>query len=308
MSHCSLFLLIFFYYHEAIHKQEKNMAERIHATKLMGDNAGVVSLEYLAEIQQVVKDTLTAWQAFINLPQAAKDTLASSNSHDGVGYEKKVGAGESRDIKENFDITIRGVTSLEEFHKGTDSPKAVQQLLAHCALLARTLRPMQLAYGDYISSTIQDGGAFLDTLKQSADEVFIRLLSYPPSPLNSEVGEAHTDHSGFTIHLAETCGGCEALDTQGTWQPLPIEEGRATAFGSMQTQLATRGVIKALCHRIVATAETTKNGRLAIVAFTPLKDIPSYDREAHGRLQEKQPGFNYDMSRQDFAQLFEDTR
>lgn len=278
------------------------MAGEIQVKRLMKSNPGVVSLEYPQEVKSIVQDTLESWREFLALSQDAKDILKASNHHDGVGYERKEGQGESRDTKENFDITIKGIASLEDAYKTKILPEAVKRLLLHSGILASAIRPMQLAYGDYIQSLIGEG--FSQTVAKGTSDVFIRLLSYPPLPVDSILGEAHTDHSGFTIHLAETSGGCEALDMGNIWQPLPIEKGNATAFGSMQTQLATRGVIKALCHRIVSTEKTSQKGRLAIVAFTPLKGVPTYDRKKHGRLQAKRPGFNYTLDYGDFKDLF----
>lgn len=278
------------------------MAGEIQVKRLMEGNPGVVSLEYPDEVKSIVKDTLESWRAFLALSQDEKDILKASNHHDGVGYEKKGGQGESRDTKENFDITIRGIASLEDAYKATTLPEIVKKLLLHSSILASAVRPMQLAYGDYVQSLTNE--SFSQTVTESARDVFIRLLSYPPLPVGSLLGEAHTDHSGFTIHLAETSGGCEALDIDNIWQPLPIEGGNATAFGGIQTQLATKGAIKALCHRIVSTEKTSREGRLAIVAFTPLKGIPTYDRKKHGRLQAKRPGFNYTLDHMSFEDLF----
>lgn len=278
------------------------MAGEIQVKRLTEDNPGVVSLEYPDEVKSIVQNTLESWREFLALSQNEKDILKASNDHDGVGYERKEGRGESRDTKENFDITIRGIASLEDAYKTKILPEAVKRLLLHSSILANAIRPMQLAYADYVESIT--GGNFSQTVADSTSDVFVRLLSYPPMSIGSILGEAHTDHSGFTIHLAETTGGCQSLDTTGVWHPLPIEKGRATAFGSMQTQLATRGVIKALCHRIISTEKTSQAGRLAIVAFTPLRSVPSYDREKHGRLQAKKPGFNYTLSPRDFKALF----
>jgi hypothetical protein len=38
--------------------------------------------------------------------------------------------------------------------------------------------------------------------------------------------------------------------------------------------------------------------------LTKLKNTPKYDKASHGRLQEKAPGFNYEMLQAEFEKLF----
>ncbi|HMH69892.1 MAG TPA: 2OG-Fe(II) oxygenase family protein, partial [Candidatus Saccharimonadales bacterium] len=132
------------------------------------------------------------------------------------------------------------------------------------------------------------------------------FLHYPSGQTpGGTIAEAHTDHSGFTFHLYETTDGCQrlTLDTR-QWQSLPVAEGEAAAFTSMQTQLVSGGEIKALSHRVLANETSSQVGRFAIVCFVALKDIPAYDKRTHGRLQEFTPGFNYDLTPEEFTKLF----
>jgi len=72
----------------------------------------------------------------------------------------------------------------------------------------------------------------------------------------------------------------------------------------MQTQLVSQGEIKGLAHRVIANETSAHVGRYAIVCFIALEGVPHYDRATHGRLQEKEPGFNYAMSPTEFERLF----
>jgi len=55
---------------------------------------------------------------------------------------------------------------------------------------------------------------------------------------------------------------------------------------------------------VVANPETSEAGRYSAVCFIQFKNTPKYDKETHGRLQEKKPGFNYDLSHEEFSKLF----
>jgi hypothetical protein len=91
---------------------------------------------------------------------------------------------------------------------------------------------------------------------------------------------------------------------QRLWWDMPVSSGETTIIPAMQMQLRSKGKLTALCHRVVATPGTAIQGRFAAVCFVQLKNTPKYDKNRWGRLQEKKPGFNYDMSHDDFAKLF----
>lgn len=85
---------------------------------------------------------------------------------------------------------------------------------------------------------------------------------------------------------------------------MPVSEGETVIIPSMQMQLRSQGEIRALCHRVIATPETSVAGRYSAVCFVQLKNTPKYDKDTHGRLQEKVPGFNYELPRDEFLKLF----
>ncbi len=85
---------------------------------------------------------------------------------------------------------------------------------------------------------------------------------------------------------------------------MPVSESRTVIIPAMQLQLRSKGKLRALWHRVVATPETAKAGRYSAVCFVQLKNTSKYDKEKWGRLQEMEEGFNYNMSPQEFAKFF----
>ncbi len=85
---------------------------------------------------------------------------------------------------------------------------------------------------------------------------------------------------------------------------MPVSGNETVIIPAMQMQLRSGGDLNALCHRVIATPETAVHGRYSAVCFVQFKNTPKYDKDRCGRLQEKVPGFNYEMSHQEFERLF----
>lgn len=263
---------------------------------------GVEMVDYPREARVNVTLAAEAWQQFLQLPNSTKDIFAAVQLQSGVGYERKGnGERESNDIKENFDITSASLNELAT--RAASTPDAASFIEAARSLFDSTAT-MTRGYGKHVEMTYGVDG-FASEAAASASSAFIRFIHYPPVPAGTVIGEPHVDHSGFTFHLFESTDGCERLSfDKQSWLPMPVEEGKAAAFPSMQTQLFSKGELTGLCHRIIANETTSKIGRTVIVRFVPLVNVPAYDRKTHGRLQEMTPGFNYGTSLQDFKKLF----
>lgn len=271
-------------------------------TELSLKTDGVEMVDYPAETKRNVELAAAAWKNFLDLPNGIKDIFTADQLQSGVGYERKGnGERESKDIKENFDITAASLTELAS--KAEDIAEA-QRFITAAKTLFGSVEQMAVAYGEHVESTYDITG-FAAEAAASASSAFIRFLRYPPVPLGTIIGEPHVDHSGFTFHLYESTDGCErlAFDKQA-WLPMPVKDGEAAVFASMQTQLFSSGELTGLCHKITANEAATHIGRIAIVCFVPLVNTPSYDRKTHGRLQEATPGFNYDIPLSSFKNLF----
>ena len=262
---------------------------------------GVAMMTYNTTLRHHVEETAALWQEFCALPQAEKDLFKTSDTSAGNGYEFKDGIGDHADRKENFDILLTGNNQLAR--KDT-SPVGVA-FVRHALQLTRNILPLVTSFGEQVEATYDIEG-FAETVKRSSSSIFVRYLHYFGNRNEGElIAEPHTDQSGFTFHLFETDHGCERLDyATRQWQDMPVEAGKAAVFPAMQLQLAAHGELRALPHRVIATDSTKDIGRYAVVCFVRLVDTPVYDKERHGRLQEKTPGFNYDMTPDDFAELF----
>ena len=195
--------------------------------------------------------------------------------------------------RENFDITAGYQGAGSNVHPfvdaGTQLAESVQSFISDAA------KDIEHEYGMH---------DFSENVQRST--VFLRFLHYFGNPSTGDViAEPHTDQSGFTLHLSETDHGCERMDPKSRqWSSMPVEDGKAVLFGAMQLQLLTDCEIPALTHRVVATEKTKIAGRFAIVAFVRIANVPVYNKTAHGRLQERMPGFQYDMKPNEFAELF----
>lgn len=263
---------------------------------------GIEMVDYPVTTKQSVALAAAAWQRFLTLDDTIKEQFAADNLQSGTGYEKKgSGQRESRDIKENFDITS---ASLVELAAIAATDEIADHFIAQAGALFHDMKQMITAYGKHIESTYKID-RFAAEAAASADAAFIRFLYYPPTPAGTMIGEPHVDHSGFTFHLYESTDGCERLKhDQKSWLPMPVEPHKAAAFPSMQTQLFSQGKLLGLCHRIIANETTAAVGRTAIVCFIPLVTMPAYDRRTHGRLQDMTPGFNYTIGSIQFRALF----
>lgn len=275
------------------------MAERLNLQR-----DGVEMVAYPKALHENIQEVAKLWQAFCTLPPEVKRLFATNDHQSGVGYETKDGSGHHGDMKENFDYSRKGRDDLHEALSNTDNQVA-HNFITSIEQLGALAQPMIEDFGTQIENSYGISG-FHALTKESAPNAFFRFLHYPGERNPSAViAEPHVDHSGFTFHLFETTDGCERL-TLATkeWISLPVADGQAAAFPSMQTQLVSNGEIKGLCHRVIANEISAKIGRYAIVCFIALAHTPSYDRKTHGRLQEMTPGFNYDIPQEDFRKLF----
>lgn len=271
-------------------------------TNLSLTTDGVEMVDYPLSTKQNVIAAAHEWTKFLELPDGIKEAFAAKQLQSGVGYERKGnGERESRDIKENFDVTKQ---SLDDLSSVASSDAVAQSFIDAARNLFDSAADMATSYGNHVESTYHIAG-FANEAAASASSLFIRFLYYPPVPVGTVIGEPHVDHSGYTFHLYESTDGCERLSfDKQSWLPLPVGENKAAVFPSMQTQLFSRGELSGLCHKITANETTSRIGRIAIVCFIPLVNVPVYDRKTHGRLQEMAPGFNYQMNLDKFAQLF----
>lgn len=266
---------------------------------------GFVSLAYPEDLRAAVVKAVESWKLFCTLPVAVKKGLPYSNGAAGVGYELKDGVGNKADRKENFDIALAGQEWLRTNAEAINNPIA-RDFIQNAAALVGIMEPVVLDFARSSESAFNLEG-FSEEVGGSKDAFFVRFIHYfGDRTIGEETATAHTDQSGFTLHLFESAPGLQCLTHGKEWIDMPVSSGETVIIPSMQMQLRSSGELKALCHRVIATPETAQHGRYSAVCFVQLKNTPKYDKERHGRLQEKTPGFNYGLSHEEFAKLFKE--
>ena len=264
---------------------------------------GFVNLAYPQSLRRAVTKAVESWQNFYSLPTEIKKTLPYSNNADGVGYELKEGIGNKADRKENFDIALGGAEWLYQHSEGIKSPVALEFIENATALVA-IMKPLVMDFARQAEAAYGITG-FADEVEQSDNAFFVRFIHYfGDRKVGDETATAHNDQSGFTLHLFESAPGLQCFTYDNQWIDMPVSEGETVIIPSMQMQLRSGGELRALCHRVIATPQTAKEGRFSAVCFVQLKNTAKYDKDRCGRLQEKMPGWNYELPSGEFAKVF----
>jgi len=264
---------------------------------------GFVVREYTKDIQSLINNSVISWKDFCNLPLEIKQGFPYSNGADGVGYEIKEGNGFRADRKENFDMTILG-SELIQNSVGVVNNPTVDTFFRDITKLINAIKPIVVDFAKQIEA---EYGLphFAQEIDESSDRFFIRFLHYfGDRETGEEIALPHVDQSGFTLHLFESAKGLQCLNYDGMWTDVPVGPTQTVIIPAMQMQLRSQGKIQALCHRVVASADTTVKGRYSAVCFVQFKNTLRYDKAKFGRLQEKEPGFNYGLSSNEFSKLF----
>jgi len=267
-------------------------------------DTGIFRLQYPSDLREAVLKAQSSWNTFWRLQTHIKMNLPYSNGGTGVGYELKDGVGSHADRKENFDITVEGSQWLEQHASQIESMEALQ-FIRDAAALVPLLKPSLLEFAQQVEFELGLAG-FADEVAASDAGIFIRFIHYfGGREEGEETATAHVDQSAFTFHLFESDPGLQCLmydDRQ--WEDTPVSGGETVIFPGMQLQHRSGGALRALAHRVVANGNTRVHGRTSAVCFLQLQQSPRYNKEFGGRLQEKEPGFNYDMSPEEFSRMF----
>lgn len=264
---------------------------------------GFVVATYSDALRTAIERATQSWQAFCELPESEKVKVGYSSASAGVGYEYKKGGGYRTDRKENFDITRGGLEWLHAQLEHVDN-NAVRQFVTDASAVIKLLNPIA---HDFASSVEEVFGIsdFTSEVDASNASFFVRFIHYFGDRIpGEETATAHVDQSGFTFHLFETDPGLQLLNKDLEWCDMPVPTSMTVIIPAMQMQLRSQDTIKALPHRVVATEQTARQGRFSAVCFVQLAETPKYDKETHGRLQEKEAGFNYTLPFGEFKNMF----
>jgi len=263
---------------------------------------GYCTVDYPDPLQKAVERAVTSWQEFCALPLEEKNAFAFlEDSHgDGAGYEWKAERVSKKDLKENFHVTFFQYPRLAEI-----ASKRTFPFLKDAKLLLDGMEPLIMKFAQDVEEECGVAGVVEQT-RASKPYWILRYLHYfGDQTVGSEIAAAHADKGAFTLHLFESDDGLQHYCVQErVWKPMPVSERQTVIIPAMQLQLQSKGDLKALYHRVVATDRTARTGRFSMVCFIPFQDVPMYNKRGYGSMQVHDVGFNYDMPHQEFAALF----
>lgn len=266
---------------------------------------GLYRLKYPTDLRASVMKSLESWKGFIALPESLTNQFPYAK---GVGYEHQQGTGPTDDKKKDFHFTLDGaglLTSMIGEFEDERLRSVSQSLIDAAEGLVKDLIPSVYSFAHDIETHFGIEG-FEDEVLASKGTWFVRFLYYPG---DREVGEAtavpHVDKSAFTFHLFESAPGLQGLGySDKEWFDTPVSDTETVIFPGYQLQYVSEGKINALCHRVAANEETARTGRYSMVVFFSLKNHLKYDKNSGGRLQDREPGFNYGMPFEEVKKQF----
>lgn len=263
---------------------------------------GLLNVNYPDDLRESVERAIASWKTFCQLPREEKCAFSflEDNHGDGAGYELKEESGSRKDLKENFHVTLYQYARLSEIANKRTFP-----FLNDAKILLDRMEPLILEFAKIVEAEYGING-LLDEVQLSKPYWILRYLHYfGDQQEGCEIAAPHADKGGFTLHLFESDGGLEYYCIkQRKWKAMPVEEKQTVIIPAIQLQLWSRGSLKALYHRVVATKKTARIGRFSMVCFIPFQNVPMYNKKAHGSMQIHNLGFNYDLSHKEFANFF----
>ena len=268
------------------------------------ETKGLVRVPYPLDLRQSVERAVESWKNFCALPESTRAKFPYNNSESmGVGYELKKTLGANLDVKEDFHFTQGLERWIAGAAKEIGNP-VVTRFIEDVKSLAHVMEPLVLQFARDIESTF-GLKEFAEEIKDSEDVWFVRFLHYfGGRKAGDEIATPHADKSGFTLHLYESDPGLQYLDFKKSWQEMPVSKGETVIIPGMRLQYRSQNQLKAIYHRVIATESTATHGRFSAVVFIHPKRTPAYNKQKSGRLQEFQPGFNYEMPFEEFSKLF----
>lgn len=269
---------------------------------------GRVYVAYPEALRDAVEKAMVSWKAFCALPNEIKlrfgydaDAKVSGN-----GYELKDVPGKFLDRKEDFHLRVSAKNELLQRANQVDeiiTPQFVKDALALNPFMAPLLRE----FGEAVEKECDMPGFAEDVMGMQDSWLFRFLHYFGNQEPGSEIAAGHVDKGGFTLHLYESHAGVERLTYETrVWEPMPLSHKETVIIPGTGLQNRSKGQLKGLCHRVVATEETANNGRYSAVCFFDFAHRRYYDKATHGRLQDWPCGFNYDMAHEEFDKLFID--
>lgn len=263
---------------------------------------GFVNVDYPETLRHAVENAVVSWKSFCALPKEEKNAFAflEDNHGDGAGYELKEAKGDKKDLKENFHVTLFQYDRLAKIANKRTFP-----FLNDAKTLIDCIEPLIVNFARGIEEDFQVDGLADAVARDKSYWIFRYLHYFSDQQAGTEIAAPHVDKGGFTLHLYESDDGLEYFSMQDrVWKPMPVHSRQTVIIPAAQLQLASKGELKGLYHRVVATDKTAKIGRFSMVCFIPFQHIPMYNKKVYGNMQGHEIGFNYSIEHHEYAQLF----
>lgn len=263
---------------------------------------GLLNVDYPDNLRTTVENAVASWKAFCQLPRSEKCAFSflEDNHGDGAGYELKEESGSKKDLKENFHVTLFQYDRLAEIANNRTFP-----FLNDARLLLDRMEPLIVNFAKLVEAEYGIEG-FVKEVEFSKPYWILRYLHYfGDQQEGREIAAPHADKGGFTLHLYESDEGLQYYCiSERRWKAMPVEQKQTVIIPAVQLQLWSKGDLKALYHRVVATEKTARTGRFSMVCFIPFQNVPMYNKKMYGSVQTHDIGFNYDLSHEKFSTLF----
>ena len=259
---------------------------------------GFVVVKYPATLREEVRAAMTSWAAFCQLPMDTKKTLSGGDRIRDFGYMLRADTGPNSESKEQFHVSRNQIEHLRHIALGIKKTSALIFIEAADRMLLGTSKIIQ-NFAAGVSQVYNLPGFEADVMS-SVDRWTFRYLHYFGG---ETLAFPHADRGGFTLHLYEDLEGGDYLGFDGVWRAWPVTSTQTIIFPSMGLQLRSENRLKALWHRVRSTGESAKRGRFSMVAFIDFKQPYRYN-DAKKRMQDFPPGFNYQISKEEFESLF----
>jgi isopenicillin N synthase-like dioxygenase len=275
----------------------------IDAEKLITD--GKVYVPYPQELRIAVAEAMETWIQFCALPEETRTQFPyeTDGSVSGNGYELKTHSGKTLDQKEDFHLRINAREVLLAHAKKIGS-RDIETFIEAALKLPELIAPILVAFAKAVEARFGVVG-FAEDVAVSTPNLLVRFLHYFGNDApGQEIASPHIDKGGFTLHLYESDGGVEQLTKEGEWIPIPLGHEQTVILPAIGLQHKLHSEVKALCHRVVATHESAVNGRFSAVCFVDFRNNKHFDKQKFGRLQDRIPGFNYNILWDEFDAFF----
>lgn len=263
---------------------------------------GLINVDYPEPLREAVTNAVRSWKEFCSLPKEEKCafTFLEDSHGDGAGYELKEDRESSRDLKENFHVTLFQHDRLAKIADKRSFP-----FLHDAKVLLDQMEPLILQFAADVESEYDVPG-LLKEVQESKQYWILRYLHYfGNQPIGTDIAAPHTDKGGFTLHLYESDDGLQHYCiNMRRWEPMPVSREQTVIIPGLQLQLRSEGQLKALYHRVVATHETARHGRFSMVCFITFDSTPKYNKKGKGTTHSHELGFNYSLPNEEFATYF----